>query len=68
MPPKRDIYVNIMEPVEENDINKNNMNSMNSMNKKKCPCKKCLVTTFLLCIMGFGGGFLYYNGYLNLNI
>jgi hypothetical protein len=64
MPPKRDIYVNIVDPVEKQDINMNNKNN----NNNKFSCKGCLVTTFLLCIIGFCGGFLYYNDYLNLNI
>ena len=59
MPPKRDIYVNIMDPVEKQD---------NNNNQKRCSCNKCLATTFLLCIIGFGGSYLYYNDYLNLNI
>ena len=66
MPPKRDIYVNIMDPVEKQDININNNNNNN--NEKRCSCKKCLATSFLLCVIGFGGSYLYYNDYLNLNI
>ena len=63
MPPKRDIYVNIMDPVEKQDININKNN-----NKKRCSYKKCVITSFLLCVIGFGGSYLYYNDYLNLNI
>ena len=44
MPPKRDIYVNIMDPVEKQDININNNNNNN--NEKRCSCKKCLATVF----------------------
>ena len=37
--------------------------------KKRCSCKKCLhILSFLLCVIGFGGSYLYYNDYLNLNI
>ena len=44
MPPKRDIYVNIMDPVEKQDNNNNN-------NNQKGVHKKCLFTTFLLCVI-----------------
>ena len=69
MPPKRDIYVNIMDPVEKQDININNNNNNNN-EKKRCSCKKCLFYKFffLLCVIGFGGSYLYYNDCLNLNI
>jgi len=33
MPPKRDIYVNIMDPVEKQDNNNKNNN------QKRCSCK-----------------------------
>lgn len=52
-----------MDPVEKQDININKNN-----NKKRCSCKECLFTSFLLCVIGFGASYLYYNDYLNLNI
>ena len=39
MPPKRDIYVNIMDPVEKQNIKI-------EKSKKRCSCKRCLCVSF----------------------
>lgn len=61
MPPKRDIYVNIMDPVEKKNIKI-------EKSKKRCSCKWCLCVSFFLGIIGVGGlfGYLYYNKDINL--
>tara|TARA_Y100000389_G_scaffold204647_1_gene258566 strand:+ start:692 stop:877 length:186 start_codon:yes stop_codon:yes gene_type:complete len=61
MPPKRDIYVTIMDPVEKQNIKI-------EKSKKRCSCKRCLCVSFFLGIIGVGGlfGYLYYNNDINL--
>ena len=61
MPPKRDIYVSIMDPVEKQNIKI-------EKNKKRCSCKGCLCMSFFLGVIGVGGlfGYLYYNDDINL--
>ena len=45
MPPKRDIYVSIMDPVEKQNIKI-------EKNKKRCSCKGCLCMSFFLGVIG----------------
>lgn len=62
MPPKRDIYINIMDPVEKQTIKEV------SKENKKCSCKCFFCVTFCLGIIGSSGilGYLYYNNDLDL--
>lgn len=55
MPPKRDIYINVHDPVEKQYININPP-------KKKCSCKKIICGILCLGMIGSGGiiGYLYY--------
>ena len=68
MPPKRDIYVNIMDPVEKQNIKIEKQNIKIEKNKKRCSCKRCLCMSFFLGVIGVGGlfGYLYYNDDINL--
>ena len=65
MPPKRNnSYVNVMDPVEKQYV------KINEGGSKKRSCRRCIITTFCLGILGGGVtiGYLYYNNQLDFDL